>query len=256
MKTNFVGMSAVALSAGLIGCTSSGLSTREVPGRDHGTYVRAIYDRAEAPDLRSHMRGVYRGPATAEAALARPFVAPAKVAVFQVGEVSPDEIFLATLRKAPDTFTRVEAISDAGGDVHVRRRDPHNHDAPLENANQRLVTLTRVARDMGMDYMLMIGGTIESQQNSTPLSILNLTIIGAFIIPSDQTRALAKASGYLIDVHTGRVVAVSSAQAQGGQLTPAVSTRAESVIFQRKLRTEVTAKLAEQVVLDCRGMKP
>ena len=69
----------------------------------------------------------------------------------------------------------------------------------------------------------------------------------------NQTRAEAKATGYMIDVHSGRVVAVSSAQTQGGQLTPAISTDAERVVFLRKLRGEVTAKLADQVVADCKG---
>ena len=238
MSKLFVGACAV-LSAGLIGCETSGLSTREVPGRDQGTYVRAMYDRPVVTDD--------GGPA------ARPFTAPAKVAVVQVGEVSPDEALLVRLREARDTFSRVEAISDAGGDVSVQRRDSYNHDAPLENARQRLQILTSQSRDMGMDYMLLVGGTIESQKNATPLSILNLTIIGAFVIPSDQTRAEAKAAGYMVDVHSGRVVSVSTAQARGGQLTPAISTDAEQVVFLRKLRGEVTAKLADRVVIDCQG---
>src|SRR4051812_44670564 len=81
----------------LTGCSTSGLSPREVRGRDYSSYVYAMYrpadDRLAVPMV------------------SRPLTTPARVAVAQIGEVAPPSEMLDRLRKNPAVFKSVEPVS-------------------------------------------------------------------------------------------------------------------------------------------------
>jgi hypothetical protein len=227
-----------------IGCASTGLSSREVPGQSQSTYIRALYD---APLPTGHAGA--DSHATAPAA-PRPFQGPAKLAVAQVGEVAPPEPLLKGLRGHPQQFSRVEPVPALPEGYEYSRGGPVRPTA-TDHARRHIDTLCDIAISMNMDYLLLVGGTIDHDTNATPLSILNLTIIGAFVIPSDQTRAHVKATGALIDLKTRQVVSISSAEVKGDHLTPAVSTNAERVPLFKRLGDKAAAQLAEQVAADC-----
>src|SRR5688500_14029171 len=97
----------VALIA--VGCTSSGLSPREVRGQDYAGYVYSMYDAAALPANKNAALGA----TTATAAPRKPLVTPAKVAVAQLGEVAPPTALMDKLRADTAAFASVQPTSGA-----------------------------------------------------------------------------------------------------------------------------------------------
>ena len=228
-----VATSATAALLLLGGCSASGLSFREGGGRTQGSYLAAMYADVDASSFGSQRRA--------------PFTAPANLAVAQVGEISPPAAMLAKLREHSAQFRRVEAIPAVGDD-----QPNWGPRGEAESSSRRQVNALRnMAASTGADYLLLVGGTVDRTDNATPFSVLNLTIIGAFVVPSHQTRALMKASGALIDVRTGQVVSISSAEIEDGQVAPYASNEGQMARLLNRMRDRVTVALADAVAVDC-----
>jgi hypothetical protein len=265
------GTASVVAAMWVMGCSSTGLSSYEQGGQTQSAYIRAVTERnaAAAPAV-TVGPGVRPGTATTagvDGTPARitpagpvkpppPFKGPANIAVAQVGEVAPPESLMTTLRQHPQLFGRVNVVParlDPSNTSRYYARHRSTATAVDLSVRDHIGVLCDTATSMGMNYLLLVGGTIDSETNATPLSLLNITIVGAFIVPSDQTRATAKATGALIDLPTRQVVAISSAELDENHLTPAVSTRGENTQLFRRMADKVAAKLAAQVVADCGG---
>src|SRR5439155_12462927 len=100
-RREFVMRSAIRITtilaaAALAGCTSNGLSPREVRGRDYSSYVLSMYD----PDVRAS--------AGQDAAQPPAVATPARIAVAQVGEVAPPLEMLEVLRRDRLAFASVQ----------------------------------------------------------------------------------------------------------------------------------------------------
>lgn len=223
-------IAAVTAACLLTGCASSGLSYREGGARTQGAYLNALYTDVNAASVEP----------------ASPFRAPASIAVAQIGEVSPPLVMISRLREQKSLFARVEAIPATGGAQQSWDRSSGDSAARSE-----IDSLRSMAASLGMDYLLLVGGSVDQTQNGTPLSALNLTIIGAFIIPSHQTHALMKASGALIDVRSGRIVCISNAELHDDHLTPLISSEGDSARLLERMRDRVTVALADAVAVDC-----
>jgi hypothetical protein len=159
---------------------------------------------------------------------------------------------LDALRKDPAVFARVEALPgrDTADPSDDWRREHQNSDSPRR---VQLSGVRRMAADAGMDYVLLVGGTIDHGTSGTPLSILDLTIVGAFAVPSQETRATARASAALLDVQTGRVTFNSSAEARKSSLVPSAAVEGAETRLLEELRDEVVSKLGQQVLVDARS---
>jgi len=236
LAPRFGGASAAILPlAFLAGCDSTGLSPREAAGRNFSSYVYSLETPAAAADA-----------APAKLAL------PAKLAVAQVGEVGPPTSFLKRLRARPELFSRVEGISGAAGpDPQQTPRPGDSTITEEERARREMERMRRVARDMGMDHLLLVGGTIDQVTKENGLSLLDLTIVGAFVVPSKQVDAEAKAAGALIDLASGRVVLFASADASRGRVASSATQVSGEIDVMREARDEVLAKLAAQVIDRC-----
>jgi hypothetical protein len=243
MKRELIALAVAGVS--LVGCDSSGLSPREVPGRTQAALLYDLYDQELA---------------SASAAPAKPLRLPANVAVVQVGEVAPPDSMLNVLRKDPAVFARVETLP--GAEPFVPQPDFSGWSGnrwgqaapPAQTAPRRptLAAMRRLAADVGLDYVLLVGGTIDHGSSGTPLSLFDITIVGGFLVPSRETRATARASAALIDVPTGRVILNSSAEAHDHSLVPAASVEGERVKLLESVRDAVVANLGAQVLADTR----
>jgi hypothetical protein len=227
--------------AALAGCESTGLSPREAAGRNFSSYVYSL----DAPTQ------------SADAPPAK-LVLPSRLAVAQVGEVAPPTSFLNKLRSRPGLFSRVEGISGAVGvEPEDRSHDDADSTITTESQAQREVArMQRIARQMGMDHLLLVGGTIDQVTKENGLSLLDLTIVGAFVVPSKQVDAEAKASGALIDLSTGRVLLFASADASKGRLASSMTQESGEIDVMRAARDEVLARLAGQVIEQCEDRDP
>jgi hypothetical protein len=115
-------------------------------------------------------------------------------------------------------------------------------------ARRRVRVMRQHANDLGLDYLLLYGGTIDYGSQETPTSVMDLTIVGAYVVPSRDVKAAARASGSLIEVRSGRVVLSASAEGARQKWVPAMSQGGAKVEVLEGLRDEVVGKLAEEVV--------
>jgi len=228
------------------GCSMSYLSQREAAGRTQSDYLYSLYDQA------SPAAAGNQGPV-------RALRLPTTVAVVQVGEVAPPQGMIDALRKEPAVFARVEAMP-ATNLPGVYVRDPsaaprysryQAPPAPVERPS--LASLRAAAQDAGMEYLLLVGGTIDHDTHGTPLSAMDLTIVGAFVVPGHEARGTAKGSAALIDTRSGRIVASSSAETRASTLAPAVTVDSEEEKLMERLRDDVAAKLGTQVLVDTKN---
>lgn len=230
---------AAAATAALVGCNSGGLSLRERGTNTQANYLAAMY----ATDT-----------ASTQPAERRAFAGPAVLAVAQIGEVAPPGPMLERLRAEPLLFARVESVPAVGGDAYYRPAYRMNN-APLTAADAvrtQVDVLRGLARSTGADYLLLVGGTVDSSRGATPLSVLNLTIVGIFIVPSERLQAEMRASGALIDVRTGQLVTLASSELKRSALVPAASANGDGLRLLGRMRDDATRELADKVVVACR----
>jgi hypothetical protein len=155
------------------GCASDGLSPRE----DSTNNLSAtVYPQQPAAESSVTVAG-----SKLTVAPAKPIDVPIRVGVVQTGDVAPPQSMLDGFRKHKELFGLVEPLP----------------------GNVPLATLRNTAAGMGLNYLLVYGGTVDRSTAPTQLELFNLTVIGLFIVPSDQITANGKAAGSLIDVSTG-----------------------------------------------------
>jgi hypothetical protein len=224
----------------LAGCAREGLSPRERGNANYTVYLMSLYDNANAG---------------AVAAAQQPAVRlPARVAVVQIGEVTPPAKLVEYLRGQPDLFARVEGVPDMASGMELHRGQ-ESAEGVRQRVHNEVQRMQQFARDLGMDYLFLYGGNVDYQTRQGGLSVLDLTIVGAYVVPSRKVDAYARASGALVDLNTGRAVIVSSADARDGKMASAVTEDDAERKVLAELREDVIEKLGEQLVSDLRGWK-
>jgi len=229
-----VGIGAVALV--LAGCVTTGLSTRETREQNYSTYLYALYDNDQA-----------------DAVATRPTVAlPVKAAVAQIGEVAPPQAMLDALRKEAGLFRTVEGIP---GIFELDRTDRWTGNRSNETAAQarqraqaQVKQMLRFARDLGMDYLFLYGGSMDYGTRQTGFSVLDLTIVGGYLLPSQELKGTARVSGALVEVSSGRVVLVVSAESQRQAYAPTLNVEGAQDRLLDTLREETITKLTQQLI--------
>lgn len=180
---------------------------------------------------------------------------PARVAVAQLGELQAASALLTELRASPELMANVASVPavppnlagfyqyteqsvSLGGTEKRSAPEAGNKDslAPKDFLQElRLLSL-----DLGSDYLFVYGGSIDFRtQSDAIVKLLDLTIVGAFIIPSEAHSLQGRAIGLLIDVKQDRIVlSVASDTASRGL---ASSRYSESAL--RNLITDIRAEL-------------
>jgi hypothetical protein len=248
---SLTGVMSAAILAG--GCDSDGLSPRETQTQNYSAYTYA--NPPAHPTVHAGPTTENTSPAVVHAAPrvvhSAPMVvhAPIKVAVAQIGEVAPPSVMLDTMRSNPKLFSRVDPLP---GMVDLTLGDGRSTSrsgwTDPQQASDQLNRIRATAADMGMDYVLILGGTMDHSGNLTPLSVLNLTIIGAFVIPSQEFHVAGKAAGSLLDAHTGQLVFTVSAEGDQSCLVPAVNSNSAPMQLMESERDELVKKLSEDVI--------
>jgi hypothetical protein len=222
----------LAVSAG---CHSA-LSPRETRTQNFSSFVLSLYDT----------------PQPVGAAPAR-VTAPIKVAVAQVGEVTPPHAMLDHLRKRPDLFARVEGIPGVFFDEpQWGQQAPGLSFEERRLVRERVARLQRLSRDLGVDYLFIFGGSIDHYTKENALQVLDLTIVGAFVAPSRSVKALGKAAGAMIDAHSGAVVFMTTADTEESELATATNEDGKTAQLLENTREALTSRLAKEMVERCR----
>lgn len=230
---------AVSMVAALLGCESSGLSYRE---RGTQTMTGLTYATYSLPEL-----------AGGRQAAAPRF--PLSLAVAQVGEVAPPEEFVKALAEKPTLFRTVQPVPGTApaeaSDSYAARHQKSGPPNLQEEQRRHVERMRRLAADLGASHLLLVGGTMDTTNEATGLSVFDITIVGAFIVPSRKIRGETRAAAALIDVPTGHVQLLSSATDGSSTMRSAVGQSDGQIALAQRLRDRVLGKLARQVIADC-----
>jgi rhombotail lipoprotein len=217
----------------ITGCESH-LSPRETRTQNYSTLILALYDNPK--------------PAAQTTAL----TAPMKLAIAQVGEIAPPQAMLDHLRSQPQLFSRIEGLPGVFEELAYQFNPRGQTTIDRQQMRDRVERLQRLSRDLGMDYLFLYGGSIDHYVRENPLQVLDLTIVGAFVVPSRQVRAVGKAAGALIDTRSGAIVFITSAESQETALASATTENGKEKKVLETTRDALTVRLADQLVERCR----
>jgi hypothetical protein len=248
---------AIALAGagiGFGGCDSDGLSPRETQSQNYSSYVYSQFngDALVLPTTRPEIRG------------------PITVTVIQAGEVAPPRAMLDELQSHQALFARVESLPGIF-DPPNPRLDYMPFNSPYQRGNvnraslalygeqltlRHLHQMRQAALDLDTQYVLLMGGIIDHSNNSTPLSLADITIVGSFVVPSRSLHAVGKASACLIDARTGRVVFTVSSDATRDTLCPsAVADGGEEQLLE-SVRQDLVKNVTKEVIGRMEQEKP
>jgi hypothetical protein len=154
---------------------------------------------------------------------------------------------LDSLRREPGLFAEVYSIPAAAALV-MPRRHLDGSGAPEDPARQQVDALCSMARNLGADYLFLFGGTIDRSTVRNGASVLNLTIVGAFFVPSREVQGEGKATGALVDLKTRRIVYLVSAATEQKRFAAAVTEEAAQLDLAHSVRDKLTAELSSELI--------
>ena len=215
----------LSICALMTGC-SGGHYRQQVPAQNYPTFIMSLYD--DAKPQRS-----------------TPPTMPMRVAVAQVGELVPPQAMLDHLRQNKAMFQRVEGIPAVFDDYSQAGALPTT---PKQITRDRVARLQRMTQDLGLDYLFIYGDTVSDYTRENPLQLLDLTIVGAFVVPSREVRAFGKAAGALIDARTGSVLFIASADTEQTKMATCSNQEGESLKAVQNARESLNLRLADQLI--------
>jgi hypothetical protein len=186
-------------------------------------------------------------------------VFPLKMAVAQAGEVGPGSSMFDVLRTKPDLVSGLQPIpafyNGNSPSAPVLWLVPSTQPQPgqanfttdqARDCRHAVDAMRGLAASLGANYLFLFGGTVDEDDNDTPLAILNLTIVGLYIFPSRFVHADAHAAGALIDVHSGRVVMLVDSRDTGHSIVPYMSASLAMDGVVDQARKNVSMSLAKR----------
>src|SRR5258706_7738179 len=217
----------------LTGCESH-LSPRETRTQNYSAFIFSLYDNPKP------------------IAQSTPKKLPMKVAVAQVEKLAPPQLMLDRLRQRGELFARVEGIPGLFEELYCNNNQGTLNASERQQVRDRVSRLQRLAQDLGMDYLFIYGGSIDHYVRENPLQVFDLTIIGAFVVPSREVRAIGKAAGALLDAPRGAVVLITSPHTQKTGLASATNEDGKQMKVLEDTRESLHLRLADQLTSTCR----
>jgi hypothetical protein len=213
---------AVAAICLLAGCETTGLSPRETSTVSYPNYILSLQS----------------GPAAAPQRI----VAPIRLAVAQVGEDAPPATLLDKLagQKALVASVTGLPLPDDSFSLYSRplRQGP--------DSGSRVKALCGLAQAAGADYVLIIGGSLDSWEQHNSLSALDITIVGGAIVPGAKIHVEGRGAGTLISTATSRPVLFVSADSSTAAMSPDFLIDGKTAALDARVRDELAAKLGDQ----------
>lgn len=214
----------------MTGCETTGLSPREQQN-GYASLINGAYQTAQ-PSI-----------------VAKPIRAPIHLAVAQIGESTPQSSFISELKTNTHLVRAVTSLPMPGDQTQESGYGSSKSKATTpEEFQARLNSARTLSRDIGAQYLLVVGGEIDSFSSRNAFSVLDVTLVGGWIFPSVDIHADGKASAALIDVESGRVIFIASAERKESALTPSVFSNDKRDVLRVKLREALLADLASDVL--------
>ena len=193
------------------------------------------------------INGVYQEtPTTVEA---KQIQRPINLAVAQIGEIAPQASFIAQLKKNTYLIRSVAALPLPGEAKPKCSYESSRSNAPTAVEFKKQVESARnLSRDLGAQYLLLVGGGVDTYEAHNPSAVLDVTIIGGGVIPSLKIHADGKASGALVDVETGRILLLANVEKTDTGLTPSYFATDKRNTMVARMREDLLNTLAQEVL--------
>lgn len=165
---------------------------------------------------------------------------PFHLIVAQAGAISPDSALLTELRKYPKLFRRVSVIPASPGLRHFSR------EVPQKDPNR----LLDLARSIGGDLLFLVGGKVETTSTRTAVSVLDLSVVGKYLVPSNRIKGKASVMGAVISLSDNRLLTTLDISTERSTISSSVSrsTRTDELI--EKMRAQLLGDLSKKFVKD------
>jgi len=212
----------------LSGCQTTGLSLRERDGFNYSNFLYSAY-------------GQSKDSGVARTALRSPI----KLSVAQIGEETPPAVFLEKIQNEASLIAKVQPLP-AAGYAPDRAAKPEVEQLAIETM---IFKMKMLAKDLGTDYLFIYGGSADYGSNPNFWSFLDMTLVGMYVFPSVDHVAEGKVSGALIDVESGKVLFVVSAQSKMSASAPSYGSYYgyQNPVLP-KLRDDLVKKIADQLI--------
>jgi hypothetical protein len=126
-----------------------------------------------------------------------------------------------------------------------------------ENVGREAVEDVRLAAArQHLDAVLIYEVDATADTKSNPLSIAEWTLIGAFVLPTENVKAQGVAQGILLDVRNGYPYGTVTADADDKSTSVRFKTDETSQSLKDTVRSEVVAKLAGEAEAMFRKLQP
>ena len=209
----------------LAGCESEGLSPRETATVSYPNYILSLESGPSGPT-----------------GAPRKIVAPIRLAVAQIGEDAPPEAMLDKLAGQKSLVASVTGLplpADNFSPFGRFARQAPDYASPAK-------ALCGLAQSAGADYVLIIGGTLDSWRHDNSLSALDATIVGGAIVPAAKINVEGRGAGTLISTATCRPVLFVSADTRTSGMSPDFLVNGKTAALDAQVRDQLAAKLTEQ----------
>ena len=105
----------------------------------------------------------------------------------------------------------------------------------------------------GADALLLIKGAAAADSCLNPLAVLNLTIVGGYIVPASNGAALFLIEGGLIDVNNGFLYASMEAEGEGHTWAPTFSIKDKDAI--ERAKHDAVKRFGPELLLRLRNVR-
>jgi hypothetical protein len=228
MKTMIPFTFALAAVCLVTACEATGLSSDEHAGADYSNYILSLQP----------------GPACRST---QTLATPIRLAVGQVGETAPPQNMLDKLDSQGGFITPVVGLPLPDG-PESRYAYDNQAKTSLADYSARVKSVCSLAQSAGANYVFLFGGNIDSWRKNNFLTVLDITIVGAFIVPSSKIEMEGKASGTLIDAATIEPVFFVSVDSKTSATTPDYLAAGKTGDMRARLRDELIDKLTGELI--------
>jgi hypothetical protein len=126
-----------------------------------------------------------------------------------------------------------------------------------ESAAREAIEIIRLAAArQHLDAVIVYEVDATSDVKANPLSLAEWTLIGAFVLPSEDVKAAGAAQAILLDVRNGYPYGTVQASSNDKTATARFSTRESEATLQDKVRADAVVKLAGETEAMLRKLRP
>lgn len=170
--------------------------------------------------------------------VAEPLRLPLHLVVAQAGATHPDSRLMHVLSSQKKLFSRVSALPAAP--------ELRNFASEVEQRNPQ--SLIKLADRTGGDVLFLVGGQTATQSSKTPVSILDLTIIGHYLIPSNKIKTKGSVCAAIIRISDSKLVLTLQQSAEETKIAPSVSRHANADELTDKIVGQLLSEISKKFV--------